>query len=115
MNIDIKLTQIALKMRNLILVDVSFPRSFFVEFKKMYEPRYVYLPCKKEMAIAFASGIASTGKLVVICGADVHMEKLLDSTLNVKLLKESSGGSLESLENSLKEFGPAVLLIPETV
>ncbi|MFA5793145.1 MAG: hypothetical protein WC897_04745 [Candidatus Gracilibacteria bacterium] len=112
MNLDAKFTQLALKIRNLVVVDVSFPKSPFAEFKKLYEQRYIYMPCKKEMVMGFACGIASMGKLVVIYGADLAMEKMLDPTLNVKLLKESSAGSLESLENELKEFGPAVLLIP---
>lgn len=112
MNLDAKFTQLGLKIKNLVLIDVSFPKSPFVEFKKLYEQKYIYMPCKKEMLMGFACGVASMGKLVVIYGADLQMEKMMDPTLNIKLLKESSGGSLESLESELKEFGPAVLLIP---
>ena len=38
-----------------------------------------------------------------------------DPTLNVKLVQESPDATWEAFEEQLKEFGPAVLLIPESV
>lgn len=114
MNIDVKLTQAALKFKHMVVVDLSFPKSSFPEFKKLYEQRYIHLPCKEEMVLAFAAGLASTGKLVVLYGTNLDLsgDEFFDSTLNIKVLKESSGGTYESLDSGLKEFGSAVLLIP---
>lgn len=83
----------------------------FPEFKSAYENRYLYLPCRIEMAMAFAAGLSSFGNLVVIYGGEARA--LPDSTLNVKALKEDPQGSWEGLEEGLKVFGPAVLLIPK--
>lgn len=100
-------------MRNMVLIDLSFPKMRFPEFKKAYENRYIYLPCRGQMAVGMAGALSSFGKLVVIFGDDCKDCMLPDNTLNVKLLKESEGGSWEQLEEGLKAFGPAVLLIPE--
>lgn len=111
--LDLKLTQFALKMKNLILLDLSFPRGVFPEFKKAYDPRYIALPSRDGLAVSMASGIASFGKLVLIYGAQVDGLAGLEPTLNVKILKPSPEGSWHHLEEGLKTFGPAVLLIPE--
>ncbi|MFA5854883.1 MAG: hypothetical protein WC846_01150 [Candidatus Gracilibacteria bacterium] len=113
MKLDGKMVQMALKMKNLVLIDLSFPESPFDEFSSLYEQRFLHLPCQKEMAIPFAAGMSSMGKQVVIYGAEVDINSLCDTNLNVKVLKESSGGSFEGLDSQIREFGPAVLLIPE--
>lgn len=113
MLLDIKLTQIALKTKNLVVMDLSFPHMKFPEFKKAYEGRYIHLPCRKEMAVPMAAGLSSFGKLIVIFGDDCSNCTIPDGTLNVKVLKESPEGSWEQLEEGLKSFGSAVLLIPE--
>lgn len=100
-------------MKNLVLIDLSFPRMQFPEFKKAYESRYLYLPCRGQMVVPLAGALASFGKVVVIYGDDCKDCTLPDNTLNVKLLKEAEEGSWENLEQGLKAFGPAVLLIPE--
>lgn len=111
--IDIKLTQLGLKMKNLILVDLSFPRGVFPEFKKVYDPRYLWMPCRKELVLSFAAGIASFGKLVVIYGLDGEAVKALEPTVNVKVLQHSPEASWQDFEEGLKRFGPELLLIPE--
>ncbi|OGJ43839.1 hypothetical protein A2974_00315 [Candidatus Peregrinibacteria bacterium RIFCSPLOWO2_01_FULL_48_20] len=111
--IDIKLTQIALKIKNLILIDVSFPKGRFTEFKKAYENRYLHMPCRASSAGILAGGLSNFGKVVVLYGDGFNDCNLPDQTLNVKVLKEDAEGSLITLEEDLKAFGPAVLLIPE--
>ncbi len=113
MLLDVKLTQLALKMKNLVLLDLSFPHMKFPEFKKAYENRYICLPCRGEMAVSMAAGLASFGKLIVVYGDDCKNSTIPDTTLNVKVLQESEEGKWETLEVDLKAFGPAVLLIPE--
>jgi len=113
--LDVKLTQLALKIKNLVVLDLSFPHTQFPEFKKAYENRYLYLPCRGEMAVSMAAGLASFGKLLVIYGDDCKNSTIPDTTLNVKVLKESPEGSWDNFEEALKAFGPAVLLIPEQV
>ena len=115
MVMDMKLTQLALKLKNLVLIDLSFPQMKFPEFKKVYEDRYLYLPCREESVTALAAGLASFGKLVVIYGSTTQSVEFPDSTLNVKVLKESNEASWELFEEGLKAFGPAVLLIPQEV
>jgi len=111
--IDIKLTQIGLKMKNLILVDLSFPRAVFTEFKKVYEPRCLWMPCRKELVLSYAAGLASFGKLVVIYGAPGLEVNDLDATANVKVLRSDPDASWQDFEEGLRRFGPEVLLIPE--
>lgn len=113
--LDLKLTQIALKMKNLVLLDLSFPKSNFTEFKQAYENRYWHLPCRRESVLGIAAGLSSMGKLVLIYGDDLEHCLLPDSTLNVKLLKEDENGSWEQLTGGLAVFGPAVLLIPDAL
>lgn len=109
---DLKFTQIALKFKNLIIIDVSFPEGQFPEFKRAYENRYLHLPCRSASAATIAGGLSSFGKVVVLYGDDFNECEFPDQTLNVKILKESKDASWEKLEEELKAFGPAVLLIP---
>ncbi len=111
--IDIKLTQIGLKMKNLILVDLSFPRGVFPEFKKVYDPRYLWMPCRKELVLSFAAGVASFGKLVVVYGLTEGELNGFEATVNVKVLRHDPEATWQDFEEGLKRFGPEVLLIPE--
>lgn len=111
--VDVKLSQVALKIKNLVVVDCSFPRSVFPEFKKIYEPRLIWTPCRWGMALEMAGGIASFGKLVVVFGLNYADLSRLDSTLNVKVLLPSPEGSWDGFEEKLRSFGPSTLLIPE--
>ena len=113
--IDLKLTQLAIKIKNLIVIDVSFPKGNFPEFKKVYENRYLHMPCRSASAAIMAVGLSGFGKVVVLFGDDFKDCELPDQTLNVKVLKEDEKGTWETLEEDLKAFGPAVLLIPEEV
>lgn len=110
--IDAKLTQLGLKLKNLVVLDLGFPRPFCPEFRKIYEPRFVALPCRQEMALEMASGLATFGKLVVLVGYEGNGLKNLDSTLNVKVIQASLEGSWENLEERLRAFGPANISIP---
>ena len=111
--LDIKLTQLGLKMKNLIVVDLSFPQPALPEFKKNYDPRYLWMPCKEELALSFATGLASFGKLVVLYGATKLSIDELDPTVNVKVLKHDAEALWQDFEGGLRRFGPELLLIPE--
>ena len=113
MELDLKLTQLGLKIKNLVVLDLSFPEARFPEFKSAYEKRYIYMPCKQESALNFAAGLASLGKIVAIYGADFECCDIPDQTLNVKVVKEASEAVWDYLEDEILSFGPAVLLIPE--
>lgn len=110
--LDMKLTQLGLKMKNLIVLDLSFPRCAFPEFKKVYDTRLIWMPCRKGLAVLFAAGIASFGKTVLIYGLDDEDVEGLDRTANVKVLRHHEEGSWAHLEEGLLRFGPEVLLIP---
>lgn len=114
MNLDLKLTQIGLKLKNFYLVDFSFPGNAFPEFKKAYDVRYISIPGRQTSALAYASGLALSGKFVVVYGYDGELA-LSDPTLNIKLLKYDENASGEDLESKIAEFGPSVLLIPGEV
>lgn len=112
MMLDIKLTQLGLKIKNLVVLDLSFPQNHFPEFKKAYESRLIHLPGRKEMALAFAGGLSAFGKIVLIYGMDSDDCSVPDRSLNIKLVEEGAEGSWDIFEEELKAFGPAVLLIP---
>ncbi|MBU0982109.1 hypothetical protein KKC94_05460 [Patescibacteria group bacterium] len=112
MKLDEKLTQIGLKMKNLVVVDLSFPEMKFPAFKSAYEQRYVHLLHRKTSAVKIAGGIASQGKIVLVFGVDNGEVNLSDSTLNVKVVKRDKSAHWDNLERDLKEFGASVLLIP---
>jgi hypothetical protein len=115
MMLDVKLTQLGLKIKNLVVLDLSFPQGKFPEFKKAYEQRYIHLPGRKEMALAFAGGLSAFGKVVLIYGVENDEVEVPDRTLNIKLVEEGPEGKWDIFEEELRAFGPAVLLIPEEV
>jgi hypothetical protein len=110
--LDVKLTQLGLKMKNLVVVDLSFPIGKFPEFKKAYESRYIHLPGRREMVLPFAGGLSAFGKIVLIYGLESDECEVPDRTLNIKLVEEGPEGKWDIFEEELKAFGPAVLLIP---
>jgi hypothetical protein len=113
MNLDLKLTQLGLRIKNFVVLDLSFPSGQFAEFRKAYEERYIYLPCRTEMALSYAAGLASFGKIVLIYGSGLSDCDLPDSTLNVKVLDYNKDAVWDYFEEGVQDFGPAVLLIPE--
>lgn len=113
MILDLKLTQIGLKMKNLIVLDLSFPNPSFPEFKSKYEERYIHLPARQGLAPDFACGLAMLGKVVLLYGLEGDAPDIEDPTLNVKIVKRSSEAVWDYFEEELMEFGPEVLLIPE--
>ncbi len=113
MNIDLKLTRMGLKIKNMVVLDLSFPDSAFPEFRKAYEDRYIHLPHKREMILGVAAGLASFGKIVLIYGGKIHECDLPDSTLNVKVIRHNKDAVWDYFEGGVLEFGPSVLLIPE--
>ncbi len=111
MILDLKLCAAAHKIKNLILIDLSFPGQKFPEFKVNYENRYICLPGRAAFAGEYSAGIASSGKIVLIYGGDpLH---LADKNLNVKLIQTGDGATWQTLENQILEFGAGVLLIPK--
>lgn len=112
MNLDMILTQIGLRMRNLVVVDLSFPVSGLHEFKSAYEDRFLHLPGRHTAALEVAAGIASQGKVVLLVGSQLEEPELLDQTLNVKLARRSDKAVWDYIEDKLMEFGPSVILIP---
>lgn len=113
MNIDLKLSQLGLKIKNFVVLDLSFPEGKFPEFSKAYEKRYIHMPCRTEMVLAYAAGLSSFGKVVLIYSPEVSDLDFPDSTLNVKVLVHKKDAVWDYFEGELLEFGPSVLLIPE--
>lgn len=111
MILDLKLCQAAQKIKNLILIDLSFPGQKFPEFKINYGNRYICLPGRSAFAGEYAAGIASSGKIVLIYGG-ANLE-LADKNLNVKLIKTDEFAAWGPLEKQILEFGAGVLLIPK--
>ena len=111
MNLDHILTQLAVKMKQFVVLDVNFPNESLHEFGSAYPHRYVHMPSHHAMVLEMAAGMATLGKLVLVIGVDEV--NLPDSTLSVKVLKRAEGARWEDLEASLRQFGTGVLLIPE--
>lgn len=116
MNLEERLVKIAFKMKNLILLDFSFPGNRFLEFKKMYDSRYISIPGRENFAMDYASGLTIFGKNIVIYGLDAFFAKKIindcDPTLNIKILLEDKGAIWNDLEKKLTDFGTMLLLIP---
>lgn len=112
MELDLKLTQLGLKIKNLIVLDLSFPHMKFPEFKTVYESRFIHLPGRQRSGLQFAAGLASLGKLVLVYGSDSQNVDFLDNSLNVKLAKTDNDATYNELSERLLAFGPSVLLIP---
>lgn len=113
MNLDLKLTSLGLKIKNFIVVDLSFPETRFVEFKKAFPDRHIHLQCMGELAPCMCGGLASFGKIVLLYNSKWKECDLPDSTLNVKLIKHDKEAVWDYFEEGMQEFGPSVLLIPE--
>lgn len=113
MNLDLKLTKLGLRVKNFIVLDLSFPQSAFPEFKKAYEKRYLHFPHRGEMVMGIAAGLSSFGKVVLIYGSRMVDCDVPDQTANVKLLRHYQDAVWDYFEEELLEFGPSVLLIPE--
>lgn len=116
MNLEERLIKIAFKMKNLILLDFSFPGNKFLEFKKIYDSRYIAIPGRRNFAMDYASGLTVFGKNIVIYGLDVFSANKMindcDPTLNVKILLDDNGATWNDLEKKLTDFGTMLLLIP---
>lgn len=111
-NLDMKLTQLGLRIKNMVVIDMGFPEPAFPEFRSSYESRYIYMPCRCGMVTSMAGGLASLGKVVLIhtpCKLDLDLP---DSTLNVKLLRFEKEAVWDYFEEEILEFGPSILLVP---
>jgi transketolase C-terminal domain/subunit len=113
MMLDSKLTKIGLKMKKLIVLDVSFLGEDLKEFKSAYPKRYVHLPSHQDMILEMAAGMASLEKLVLVVGSELVDCDLADTTLKVKVLRRSDDAVWDYFEEGLRTFGTGVLLIPE--
>ncbi len=112
MSLDERLVQYALRNKHLVVLDTSFPKPAFPDFKRNFDLRYVWIPCRESVALGMAAGLAASKKLVVVYGLSNPTADLPDSTLNVKVLAHSSVAKWHEFEPQLAQFGPAVLLIP---
>lgn len=113
MELDLKLTQLGLRVKNFIVVDLSFPKGEFAEFRKAFPDRYISLQCMGELALPMCGGLASFGKVILLYGSKLKECDLPDQTLNVKLIRHDETAVWGSFEDEILKFGPAVLLIPE--
>lgn len=113
MTLDQKLTQLGLKLKHLVVLDVSFLGESLKEFKSAYPHRIYHLPSHEAMILQMAGGMASLGKLVAVVGSELEDIDLPDNTLNVKLLKPSENAVWDFFDDGLQSFGTGVLLIPE--
>lgn len=111
MNLDRALTQLAVKMKQFMVLDVNFPNESLHEFGSAYPQRYVHMSSHHAMVLEMAAGMATLGKLVLVIGLEAV--NLPDSTLSVKVLKRDGSARWEDLEEGLRQFGTGVLLIPE--
>jgi hypothetical protein len=109
--IDEKLTQLGLKVKNLVLLDMTFPGVGYPKFKSSYDARYVHMPYHDGLAFEYAEGLASAGKRVLICGFDGDLPNL-DPNFNVKLLRLSDEANWSEFEKDMLSFGPSLVLIP---
>lgn len=114
MNLDFKLTQLGVKMKKLVVVDVHFPEEKLHEFKRAYPHRYLHFPGKEGVALEVAAGLASMGKHVLVYGTRRRAEELFDVSLNVRVIREAEDVKWWDVESSLKEFGAGDLLIPKS-
>lgn len=110
--LDLTLTKLGLKIKNMVVLDLSFPHLMCPEFRKNYETRFIAMPNRQEMVLEFAGGLASFGKIVLVLGYEGNGLTRLDPTVNVKVLKNCPEGTWERLEERILEFGPAEILIP---
>ena len=113
MKLDALLTKLAIKEKNLVILDLSFPNMAFPEFKSAHETRYLHFPGRQDSALAMAAGLASLGRRVLFYGSDCENCDLPDSTLNVKVLKYRDDAVWDYFEGSLLEFGPSILHVPQ--
>jgi len=113
MNLDQVLTQYGVKMKQLVVLDFSFPEEGLREFESAYPNRYAHMPSHEDVALQVAAGMATLGKHVLVIGTELTECDLPDSTLNVKLVKPDEQGTWEDFEKGLRGFGTGVLLIPE--
>ena len=95
---DLKLVQLGLRIKNMVLIDMGFPEPAFPEFHSSYESRYIYMPCRCSMVMSMAGGLASFGKIVLIHAPCKVELDLPDSTLNVKLLRFQKDAVWDYLE-----------------
>ena len=112
MDLDLQLTQLGLKWKQLVVFDLSFPYGKFPEFKSAYEVRYIHIPLRQGMALEMAAGMANQGKIVVIYGSNCDLCEVADMSLNVKVLKEKEGTVWDYFEEQLLAFGPSIISIP---
>lgn len=114
MNLDFKLTQLGLKMKKIMVLDLHFPEGQLPEFKRAYPHRYVHLPGRQAVALEMAAGLASLGKHVLVYGCDRGTEELFDMSLNVRVIREGEEVNWWDVEKELSAFGAGDLLIPST-
>lgn len=112
MEIDQRLTQLGLKMKQLVVLDLNFPEPRFPQFKSAYDARYIHVPSRQESAVGQAIGLASLGKHVLVFGAESAPLADLEPTMNIHFLKASPDATWESFESAVREFGPTVLTFP---
>ncbi|MBT4384721.1 hypothetical protein HOD30_03155 [Candidatus Peregrinibacteria bacterium] len=113
MNLDLKLTQLGLRNRHFILVDLSFPDGVFEEFRRSYPDRYLHLPCHSDIAMEFAAGLSSFGNHVYVWGVDEAVNvDLPDKNLNVKFLYPKEGASWDGFEDKLLSFTFGKVYLP---
>ncbi len=113
MILDINLCRLARKIKNFVVLDLSFSGFVFPEFKLNHDKRYIRLPGREGFALEYAGGLAGLSKVVLIYGFSGTNLNLPDQTLNVKVMKKSPKADLSNLEKDILEFGQSVLLIPE--
>lgn len=106
-SLDQQLTALAVKWKNLVVVDTHFAESSLKEFCRHFEERCFHLSGADHLAPAFASGLASLGLRVVVFGPSEDSFSIDDPSLCVKLITQFEAS--DHLEETLASFGPAVI------
>ncbi len=112
-NLDFILSKLALKFKQLVLIDTNFPSPLLPNFVSLYPHRYLFMPCHDAIVLETAAGIASLGNLPLVIGANVDIVDIADPTLNIKILQHDKSCDLASFEKALYCFGAGVVLLPK--
>ncbi len=110
--LDSRLTRLALRHKNLVVLDAAFPSFVLPQFRQNYDQRLVSIPGRSQLAFPMAVGLAQAGKLVCVLGAPAPILHQVEPSLNIKWISSSPEGDFSDMDFVIGAFGPSLLLIP---
>ncbi len=111
MTLDLLLQQLALKHKDFVVLDLSFPHTQVPGFARAQEHRFLAIPFRQNSALALAEGWALSGLKVLLLGFD-GVFSVADSTLPVRCVRRDANGDWGRLSASFLQFGSGELLLP---